>query len=413
MPENESVANGGTYSVTSTIPTREGYGFEGWEYDGTVYTGGQVIMNVTTNITFTAQWEVEVVTYTVTYNNNGGTGTMTDANSPYVAGSTVTVLANTFTRDGFEFVSWNTQADGNGTEIGATFVINNDTTLYAQWEEVQQASGVMFSSGDVPNPDDGMPDDDPTASGSYTIPADKIPRFINGAEVALGKNTAYSFTSWKRSDNNELCYPGDTITFTGAITLTAQWETGFFAIHSVEDWIKTGDVTYYADGTLPNGNYFYQQNYVLAADIDFGDTLRNDYAKLGGRNIFNKTLNGNGFTISNFNMDWYNTPNGPYDASLLYGSGTYTKIHNLKIDNCKFRTYYHPGGDGYSAGYSGGSHAGVVTAYLTQGEYRNVVVTNCIVGANTTAPIMFYADKAPDPWAPKFYNCTVDGNTVS
>ena len=50
---------------------------------------------------------VEVVTYTVTYNNNAGTGTMTDANSPYVAGST-TVLANTFTRDGFEFVSWNT-----------------------------------------------------------------------------------------------------------------------------------------------------------------------------------------------------------------------------------------------------------------------------------------------------------------
>ena len=35
-------------------------------------------------------------TYTVTYNANGGSGTMTDPNSPYVSGSTVTVMSNAF-----------------------------------------------------------------------------------------------------------------------------------------------------------------------------------------------------------------------------------------------------------------------------------------------------------------------------
>ena len=37
-------------------------------------------------------------TYTVTYNANGGTGTLTDPNSPYQPNATVTVLANTFTK---------------------------------------------------------------------------------------------------------------------------------------------------------------------------------------------------------------------------------------------------------------------------------------------------------------------------
>ena len=80
-------------------------------------------------------------TYTVTYNANGGTGTMTDANSPYNAGATVTVLDNEFTRTDYEFDHWNTQADDSGTDYdeGDTFTINANTTLYAQWTEV--ASG--------------------------------------------------------------------------------------------------------------------------------------------------------------------------------------------------------------------------------------------------------------------------------
>jgi len=73
--------------------------------------------------------------YTVTYNNNGGSGTMTDSDSPYESGSTVTVMDNTFTKSGYEFVNWNTEADGSGTEYdeGETFDISENVTLYAQW----------------------------------------------------------------------------------------------------------------------------------------------------------------------------------------------------------------------------------------------------------------------------------------
>lgn len=76
-------------------------------------------------------------TYTVTYNaNEHGTGTMTDSNSPYTSGAEVTVLANAFVADtDYEFVDFNTAADGSGTsyDAGDKFEISANTTLYAQW----------------------------------------------------------------------------------------------------------------------------------------------------------------------------------------------------------------------------------------------------------------------------------------
>ena len=77
-------------------------------------------------------------TYTVTYDANDGSGTMTDSNSPYDSGDTVTVLDNEFTRDGYTFAGFNTAANGSGASYdeGDTFNISANTTLYAQWEEI-------------------------------------------------------------------------------------------------------------------------------------------------------------------------------------------------------------------------------------------------------------------------------------
>ena len=73
--------------------------------------------------------------FLVTYDANGGTGTITDSNSPYESGDTVTVLDNEFTKDGFDFDHWNTAEDNTGISYdeGDTFEINDNITLYAQW----------------------------------------------------------------------------------------------------------------------------------------------------------------------------------------------------------------------------------------------------------------------------------------
>lgn len=76
--------------------------------------------------------------YTVTYNENGGSGSMTDESSPYDNAAKVTVKANTFTApEGKKFVFWNTKADASGDSYdeGDTFFIYKDTVLYAIWSE--------------------------------------------------------------------------------------------------------------------------------------------------------------------------------------------------------------------------------------------------------------------------------------
>lgn len=72
-----------------------------------------------------------LVTYTATYNANGGTGEMADS-----TGAIVVVSANGFTApSGKVFKSWNTQADGKGTTYLANDIALSNLNLYAQWEK--------------------------------------------------------------------------------------------------------------------------------------------------------------------------------------------------------------------------------------------------------------------------------------
>lgn len=53
--------------------------------------------------------------------------------------------ANTFTREGYNFLNWNTAADGTGDSYadGATVNLTEDTTLYAQWEDNHSLTKVI------------------------------------------------------------------------------------------------------------------------------------------------------------------------------------------------------------------------------------------------------------------------------
>ena len=68
---------------------------------------------------------------TVTFNANGGSGTM----AAQTSAAATTLRANSFTRGSFVFYGWNTAADASGTALAdaALFNFTADTTLYAQW----------------------------------------------------------------------------------------------------------------------------------------------------------------------------------------------------------------------------------------------------------------------------------------
>lgn len=72
--------------------------------------------------------------HTVTYNNNGGTGTI--ASQQKIHGTALTLSDGTgFTKSGSTLSKWNTQADGQGTDyaLGASYTAEADVTLYAVW----------------------------------------------------------------------------------------------------------------------------------------------------------------------------------------------------------------------------------------------------------------------------------------
>jgi hypothetical protein len=118
---------------------KSGYLFAEWntieDGSGTSYVQGDTF-KITANTTLYAQW---TPTYTVIYNGNTNTSgnVPTDGSSPYITGSTVTVLGNSgsLAKSGYLFSGWDTFADGSGTSYvqGNTFTITANTILYAQW----------------------------------------------------------------------------------------------------------------------------------------------------------------------------------------------------------------------------------------------------------------------------------------
>lgn len=125
---------------TGTI-ARTGYTFIEWNTaangTGTAYDPDDTFSMPASNVTLYAQWQENDPTYAVTYDANGGSGSQTDASSPYTAGSTVTVLGlGSIVRPGYTFTGWNTAANGSGTAYApaATFSMpSSAVTLYAQW----------------------------------------------------------------------------------------------------------------------------------------------------------------------------------------------------------------------------------------------------------------------------------------
>ncbi|MBQ8726753.1 MAG: InlB B-repeat-containing protein [Clostridia bacterium] len=130
----ESVEYVGAYTLPAcTFTAPSGKQFKGWStsISGEVIDGATY--NVTANVELFAIWEdIPVVKYDVTFNANGGTGTM----SPVEYAGTYTLPTCAFTApDGKQFKGWSTSASGEVID-GATYNVTSNVELFAIWEDI-------------------------------------------------------------------------------------------------------------------------------------------------------------------------------------------------------------------------------------------------------------------------------------
>ena len=146
MEVSKDVVYAGKYGTLPT-PTREGYQFDGWytrSVDGTlVKDTTKVTKNY--NHTLYAHWTSIGYTFVLSFDSNGGTGTMTTQS--YTEGKAQAIKANTFTKAGYTFAGWATSANGGVVYADkASIILTENTTLYAIWNKLATPSNFGVNS---------------------------------------------------------------------------------------------------------------------------------------------------------------------------------------------------------------------------------------------------------------------------
>ena len=221
---DETFTYGTGQNLSSNAFTRTGYTFAGWSTSKTAtaaaYTDGQSVSNLAASgtVTLYAVWTAN--TYTVKFNANGGSGTM--SNETFTYGTAKNLSPNLFEREGYAFAGWCTDSGGIGTIYSDAQKVSNLTstngatvTLYAQW-----------------SPDSytlTLSDNGTTVKKTYTIE--------DTYTFTTPTKTGYTFNNWKVTTADGNWTDGDTYNGGDAIsgmygdtTLTSQYTANTYTV---------------------------------------------------------------------------------------------------------------------------------------------------------------------------------------
>ena len=155
--------------------------------------------------------EPVVTTYTVSFDANGGTGTMEDVTG--VSGE-YTLPACTLTAPaGKHFAGWKVNGQGDLLQPGAKITVNAAVSLVAQWEITTYA--VSFNA----NGGSGEMASIANVVGEYTVPESTF-------TAPAGKH----FAGWKVNGEGEIVLPGAKINVAANVQLVAQWEVTTYTV---------------------------------------------------------------------------------------------------------------------------------------------------------------------------------------
>ena len=307
-----------SYNVTTEAfalptPSRNGYTFTGWTGTGlsSATKSVTVAKGSTGNRSYTANWSANK--YTVSYNGNGGSGSMSQDTATY--GESYTAKANSFSRPGYAFTGWNESADGNGSDwtswIGKpwTWTYIRNITLYAQWTKNTYSISYTLNGGSISG-----------QKTSYDVTTEAF-------ALPTPSRNGYTFTGWTGTG---LSSATKSVTVakgsTGNRSYTANWSANGYTVSFNYNKPTT-------DGTIGN-----------AGTTNKAVTFNSTYGTLPAPTL-------NGYTFAG----WYTAAT---NGTKVSDTTKYTTAGNSTL-------YVHWNLNTYSIGYNlnGGSISGQPTSY--------------------------------------------------
>ena len=242
IPASQSKTANVDITLSSDVPTRNGYTFLGWNTQadgkGTAYAAGATYTHDQDGgtVTLYAQWTPWK--HVLHYNKNVPTSStsQTVSNMPVdqtkTFGQLMTISNLVPTRKGYTFAGWYTQSNGTGTKYnpGSNYAADQNggtVNLYAKWTpwtyKIKYDKNVSSSSSSQAV--NNMPEDQSKTQEINVILSDNKPT-----------RNGYIFNGWQVNGTGMIYQPGATFSQDGdsngaTITLKAKWTPWKHTVH--------------------------------------------------------------------------------------------------------------------------------------------------------------------------------------
>ena len=259
---------------------------------------------------------IDSMIVTITYYPNGASGS--EVVESKVGNASYTIRSNMFSRSGYNFTGWNTQANGGGTSYsaGSSYSELANLDLYAQWSRITYTIKYNKNASDA------------TGSMANTTK-------YYGTNVTLRSNafkrTGYSFAGWATEKGGNVVYSnGATYTANANVTLYAKWTAHKYTVKFNGNGSTSGSMSNqtftYGTAQKLTSNAFKKTGFTFSKWTRNADGTGTSYTN--GQSVKNLTST-NGATI-NLYAQWTARNEAKYDSA-----GKYWYIENGKIPQTK------------------------------------------------------------------------------